>query len=807
MGTTVSGVKERISESAKHAKKGKWFEDRIDLLDSTTFDNYQGGFFGGETDGVSNFKKKQVNYDLFNNIVNLRDFEYVCKPYGSEVGELPANMTNRDIISAKVKAILGLEMKRPFSWKILAVNEEATTRKEQEEFGRIKQFVIESILAPIREQLEMQTAEQTKGRKLSADEQAQMQEQMAQQLEAMTPPEVKNYMMRKHQDPAEALASQILEYLIKKEDIPMKFNKGFKHAMISADEVYWIGILNGEPVVRVVNSLYFDYDNSPDNEYIEEGEWATYEMRMNPSEVVKYFGTELSDQDIDDIYAGYPYGAMPIADQQFNFSNDRDNEGYTIRVLHGVWKSLMKIGFLTYVDQESMELQEMLIDETYKFNSEAGDLAIEWQWIPFNYEAYKIGHDKYAFKRAVPGQSFDLDNLFHRPLPFVGASYDNLNSESTSMVDRMKAYQYYYNIIMYRIELLMASDKGKILMMNINSIPRSEGIDIEKWHYFVESSKVGWINPNEEGNRNIDVTNAAKVIDMSLASDIQRYINLAEYIERRCGDSVGVTKTVEGMTGPEEAVSNNRQNLVQASHILEPYFHVHNNIKRNVLQRLVDTAKIAYSENPKKYLSYVLDDFSTQMIALDQGLLANSTYGLFVSNSSESQLAKDTIQQLAHAAMQTQKADLSDVIKVIRSESVQQAEELLEVAEERKSKEAQSAEAAKIKAIDEAAAAQHKRENELIDKEYDRKEQLEKIKGQFDLDKQAMLSVGFNEDKDIDNDGKLDVLEIYEGNADIEMKERKLSLEEQKLQQSKKEHADKMKLEDKKLKKSSEKKK
>jgi hypothetical protein len=35
---------------------------------------------------------------------------------------------------------------------------------------------------------------------------------------------------------------------------------------------------------------------------------------------------------------------------------------------------------------------------------------------------------------------------------------------------------------MYRIEMLMASDKGKILMMNINSIPTSSGINLEKFN-------------------------------------------------------------------------------------------------------------------------------------------------------------------------------------------------------------------------------------------------------------------------------------------------------------------------------------
>ena len=78
----------------------------------------------------------KINYDLFNNKLNLKDFESVCYPMGKEVGKLPVDLTNKDIVSGKIKALLGMEMRRPFSWTILAVNEEATTRKEEEEFGR-----------------------------------------------------------------------------------------------------------------------------------------------------------------------------------------------------------------------------------------------------------------------------------------------------------------------------------------------------------------------------------------------------------------------------------------------------------------------------------------------------------------------------------------------------------------------------------------------------------------------------------------------------------------------------------------------
>ena len=188
----------------------------------------------------------KINYDLFNNRINKTDFDYVCSPFGSEIGELPADFSNKDIISGKIKALLGMEMKRPFSWKVVATNEEATTRREQVEFGKLKEFVISNIMTPIRTQIEQKYEEQNKGRKLTQDEQEKVKQQVEQELKSMTPPEVKKYMEREHQDPAEALSHQILEYLIQKEDVKMKFNKGWKHGLISGREIFWVAYRDWE---------------------------------------------------------------------------------------------------------------------------------------------------------------------------------------------------------------------------------------------------------------------------------------------------------------------------------------------------------------------------------------------------------------------------------------------------------------------------------------------------------------------------------------------------------------------------------
>lgn len=792
---TYINNRQRLTQREKDKNDKQWYKDQADLLDNYSFSEHHFMGFGG----VTEYKRKKVNYDLFNNIINLKDFEYVCLPYGSEVGDLPANFTNRDIVSGKIKVLLGMEMKMPFSWKVVATNENATTRKEQAEAEMLRQFVISEVMSPIEQSIREQTLSQQQGRQLTPEEQQQLQQQMAQETEAKTPDEVRQYMRREHQDPAEMMAHQILEYLIQKEKINDKFNKGWKHSLISGEEIYWVGILNGEPSLKVVNPLFFDYDKSPDLDYIEDGEWAVYEYRMTPSEVIANFGSELTEDEIDRIYE-FNNDPTHIYNTDFTFDADRRDEPYTLRVLHATWKSLRKIGFLSYLDTRGEE-QMKIVDENYKLRPESGDIKIEWEWIPEAHEVYKILSDIYVYGRPVPGQYKDLDNLWTCKLPYFGAACDNLNSATTSPMDRMKAYQYFYDVLIYRIELLVASDKGKILAANINAVPKSSGIDTAKFHYFMEANKIAWFNPNEEGNRGGgDVTNMAKEIDMSLASDISKYIELAEYIERKCGNSIGVTPQMEAQISANEAVSNTRQNLVQSSHIIQPYFELHNIVKGNVLQSLIETAKVAYATSRPRKLNYILDDMSMQMLNVDQELLDDSTYGLFVSNSSKAADAKRAVEALSQAALQNQQADLADIIKIVRSESVTEAEELLEAAQARKSQEMQAIERQKLESQERLEAIVSAREDRKFRHEKELVVLKETERRETELQKQAMLSIGFNEDKDFDDDNELDVLEVAKHGVEANIKQRKQALDENKFSHQVQVDNKKLELEEKKIK-------
>jgi hypothetical protein len=790
--------KSRLTRSQKDSNDKQWFKEKLKELDTNSFDNFR-SVSTGNSGEISDFQRMKVNYDLYNNIVNKSDFEHVCSPFGKGVGELPLDFTNKDIISGKIKALEGMETKRPFAYKAVAINEEATTRKEQESFGRVKDFVVNSIISPIRKDIETKYM-QEQGQEITPDMQKEIGAKIEEELKTMTPEEVKKYMAREHQDPAEALIHQLLQYLIVKQDVKSRFNKGWKHFCIAGKAAFWVGSLNNTPVVRVVNPLRFNYDKSEHIDFFQDGDSASSEMYMTPSEISTYFGSELTNKELDEIWETHRKGEA-FWNENMDFSIDSTFVSRGIRVLHGEWKALKPFKFVRGFDVETGEEYEDIVDESYKINHEVGDISVETLWIPTKYEGYLIGTDKYAFLREVPGQYKNLDNLFECKLSYIGAVCDDLNSMPTSLVDRMKYYQYMFNIIWYKTELLIASDEGKSILLNANLIPKSSGLDIEKWMYYFKVNKIGLLNPNEEGNKgSSNIGEAAKEINMSVATDIQKNMQILEYLEQRCGASVGITKQIEGQIDSNESVRNVQQSIIQSANILEPYFDLYNTVKRDVLQALVLCAKAVYSEVQPKFLSYMLDDMSIQMLKMDYDLLMEVEPVIYVSNSSKSVETLQTVQQLTHAALQNQKVELSDVIKIMRSESIQEAEEMLKASEADRIEREQFMQQSQLQAQQksEESAREFKREEWAF--EMSKMEREEELKTDRELQKQAMLSMGFNEDKDMDKDGVPDILEVYKAGVDAQIKQRKQQLDEGKFEHQKVQDVEKNKLEREKIK-------
>ena len=233
----------------------------------------------------------------------------------------------------------------------------------------LKRYLTERIQLSIQKELQK---ESMRIAGMPAEEQQQAVEQITQE---MTPKDIELYMQRGFRSNQEITGQNLLNFLMKREKVRDKFNKGWRHALIAGEEIYWIGIVNGEPKLQVVNPLYFQYDKDPDIEYIQDGQWAKYEMRMTPGSVIDTFGEYLTAKQIGEMYDDD--FADPNSRQMswegaveqdlfdnyidFDWNNTGGDSHKWIRVVHVEWRSLRKIGFLKYMDLNG-EVQETIVN-------------------------------------------------------------------------------------------------------------------------------------------------------------------------------------------------------------------------------------------------------------------------------------------------------------------------------------------------------------------------------------------------------------------------------------------------------------
>lgn len=720
---------------------------------------------GSSRDGNNRSRKEEMQtyYDLYNSIYSEKDLKYVTNPFKQQDG-FPAMAQDYNIIKPKIDLLLGEETKRPFNFRVVHTSDIATSEIQD----KAKQMIVDYIQATIMS-------------KLGPEEQARYQEAL-QSGEIMTPEQIQKYISKDYKDIAEITAYHSLNYLKNKLNITHEFFKGWKDALIGGEEIYYVGIVNGEPCLQRINPIYFDYDSdTSDLEFIHDAQWCCYEMIMSLTEVYDRLYDKMSEKQLNELLdmmddrskggvtpevrktsLDYPH----IKTHSINgFSSNPFEEADNIHVWHCCWKSLKKIGFVNIINPETGMPEEYQVDETYK--ETGNELDVEWKWIIEVWEGYRIGQDLYVGIQPVECQHISADNPNAQRLPYTGVIYNNTNSRPRSLVSMMKPLQYMYIVLWYRLELAMARDKGKVVTMDITQIPKSMNIDVAKWMHYLSALGVNFVNPYEEGwdipgreGGKPSQFNQISALDLTMANTIDQYINLMDKIESMLSEISGVSKQREGSISSNELVGNVERSVVQSAHITEPWFWVHNQVKKECLTMLLDTAKHAWKDN-KTSIQYVLDDATRAFLTLSDDFFYEDM-DIFVEDTTKNQQQIEALKNLMQPAMQNG-ASLLDIAEIITMDNVTMIRGKLEEIEQKRMEQQQAMEQAQAEHEQQMAQIQNEiKEEELMLKEAE----MDLKKYEIDSNNATKITVAqLNayrgaENMDQDGSGVPDVIEI-----------------------------------------------
>lgn len=767
---------------------------------------------GGSRNGNTRTRKEEMQtyYDLYNSIYNEKDLKYVTNPFKQQDG-FPAMAQDYNIIKPKIDLLLGEETKRPFNFRVVRTSDIATSEMQD----KAKQMLIDYIQATIMS-------------RLGPEEQARYQEAL-QSGEVMPPEQIQKYMSKDYKDIAEITAYHSLNYLKNKLNITHEFYKGWKDALVGGEEIYYVGIVNGEPHLERINPIYFDYDtDTSDLEFIHEAQWCCYEMIMSVTEVYDRLYDKMSEKQLNDLLdmmddsskggitpevrktsLDYPH----IKTHSINgFAANPFEESNNVHVWHCCWKSLKKIGFVTIINPETGMPEDYQVDETYKVTG--NEINVEWRWIIEVWEGYRIGEDLYVGIEPLEYQHVSADNPNSQRLPYTGVIYNNTNSRPRSLVSMMKPLQYMYIVLWYRLELAMARDKGKVVTMDITQIPKSMNIDVAKWMHYLSALGVNFVNPYEEGwdipgreGGKPSQFNQISALDLTMANTIGQYINLMDKIESMLSEISGVSKQREGSITSNELVGNVERSVVQSAHITEPWFWTHNQVKKECITMLLDTAKYAWKDN-KTCIQYVLDDATRTFLTLSDDFFYED-YDIFVEDTTKNQQQIEALRNLMQPAMQNG-ASLLDIAEIITMDNVTMIKNKLEEIEQKRMEQQQQMEQAQAEREQQLVQMQNEvKEEELMLKEAEL--DLEKYK--IDTDASTKITVAQinayrgSENMDQDMNGIPDPIEIgkqaieqQKVNSDAASKQFELNNKKREIEMKREIENKKIQLEEKKMK-------
>lgn len=670
--------------------------------------------FGGN--GRSRSDEMQTYYDLYNSIYNEKDLKYVTNPFKQDDG-FPAMAQDYNIIKPYVDQLLGEETKRPFNFHPQRTSDIAASELQE----KAKEMLMDYIQATIASKL--------------SPEQAARYEQALATGEIQTPEAIAKYLQKDYKDIAETEAYHALQFLKRKLNLTHEFYKGWKDALIGGEEIYYIGVINGDPYVERVNPMYFDYEHSLDLEFIDDAAWCRRKMIMSATEIYDRFYDKMSERQLNELLelidqrpgagnnpeirkTSIDYESIKL--HKINSFTDNPFDIDHIVVYHCCWKSFKKIGFVTLLNPETGEVEEFQVDEDYKVTGT--EQSVEWDWIIEVWEGYRIGDDMYIGIQPIEYQHISADNPNSQKLPYTGVVYNNTNSKPRSLVSMMKPLQYMYIVVWYRLELALSRDKGKVAVMDITQIPKSMNIDVNKWMHYLSALGVAFINPYDEGwdipgreGGKPSQFNQLSSWDLTMSNVIAEYIQLMQKIEDMVAKLTGITPQRQGQIAASELVSNANTAVNMSYHITEPWFWNHNQVKRRVLTMLLNTSKAAWKDS-KKYLNYILDDATRAFVQLSDNFFYEDM-DIFVDDSTKNQQYIDQLKQLLQPAMQNG-ASLLDIAEIITLDNMSMIKNRLEEIEQKRMEQMQQQQQAEQQAQQQMAEQQNQlKEEELMLKE------------------------------------------------------------------------------------------
>ena len=353
-----------------------------------------------------------------------------------------------------------------------------------------------------------------------------------------------------------------------------------------------------------------EYRNNEDGE--QEGRPTWLDNQDKYGHINERFATLLRDDidvrtDIFQVTECYFRGAKMVG--LLTIENDITEEPYQVEVEEDLLKDFLK-------DNNIKQLRTVSLQEA-KENKELNTVA--WFYVPQVWKGKKVNsgntsliEDFYFDIEPLPFQIRGDSNIFDVKLPVAGII-------TSGMGEKIRPYQVKHNLAMNLIENALEKHVGSFMMFDLNFL-MSQYKDqdggggttadlIEDWRETIKDVGFGFYDssPANTGGQNPN-SPVAQQMRISFVEDVQYYIQLAEFYQKKAYEQIGITPSRLGSPDKYETTEGVQQGAKASYAQTERIYKKFNTAKRKEREIHLTVAQYCVTDNKDIVVDYTRPD-------------------------------------------------------------------------------------------------------------------------------------------------------------------------------------------------------
>lgn len=654
--------------SAMEKDKPDWYANSIDYIIAL-----------GES--INDRSETETKLNILHGNIPESFYKKTLNPYNAKKEKykrFPAMMRNYDIMNDIIRRYVGEYYKGSHQFVVGANNPDIVLNHNL----ALKKKVVEEAEKLFRQQLEqnLQKLQQEAAANGQSVESVNPQDAMP------DPEEFLNKFEEDYIDKESKQGQDVLNYIRDMTDDMMIYLTAFFN-YCSLGECYSYTEIRNNKIIKECVPVTEAYP-IPNNQYfIEDHDMFARKMALSYNQILDMFDEYLDDKDRQFLEDYYYNGAVNKTNlksldwEQFfnrytNVCDKFNNEERTFfkthdltpskantnlyEVWHVTWKGFAKQGILRFVNEVGFE-DERIVDESYEFNPQNGDIDIQWIYTPQVYEGYRIGT---RYTGIYPIKARPILFGRHNKLPYNGIQEVLPYMGQFSIVEIITPFQVLRNIITYHQEMTMAKNKMLILLLPKSLLGTSED-EIEDSIYKMAADGT-FLADDEEDPSGTRLSNV-RLLNASLNGYINDLENFKAQLKNDARELVDMNAQRYGQIAQSAGAATTQSAVAQSSTGSLIIFQTFDEFRKRDYNRDLDYGKLAFVEGLET--SYV--DKTTgkkHYISLDVNSYVSSDYSTTVRNNGKELDKINQLKQWAFSAAQN--GDLESALAAIEGDNI-----------------------------------------------------------------------------------------------------------------------------------------